>query len=74
MEDALEVSISIKKTIADLYGTNAGEVRILYGGSVDAKNAADFLLGSGIAGLLVGRASLDVGVFTEILKYAEENI
>lgn len=73
-EDALEVSISIKKTVADLYGTNAGDVRILYGGSVDAKNAASFLSGSGVVGLLVGRASLDVGTFTEILNHAEKNI
>lgn len=74
VEDALEVSISIKKTLADLYGIAAGGVRVLYGGSVDAKNAAGFLSGSGVVGLLVGRASLDVGVFTEILKHAEKNI
>lgn len=70
-EDALEVSISIRKTLADLYGGQAGEVAILYGGSVDAKNAGEFLSKSRVDGLLVGRASLDVGVFAEILKSAD---
>lgn len=71
-EDALEVSISIKKTLADLYGATASEALVLYGGSVDAKNSREFLLKSQVSGLLVGRASLDVGVFISILKNADE--
>ncbi len=69
-DDALEVSILIKRTLADLYGKEGGVVAILYGGSVDAKNAGEFLLKSHIDGLLVGRASLDPKVFGEILKIA----
>ena len=71
-EDALEVSISIKKTLADLYGSTASEVLVLYGGSVDAKNSREFLSRSQVSGLLVGRASLDIGVFTSILKSAND--
>lgn len=70
-EDAHEVSISIKKTLSDLYSTTANDVAILYGGSVDAKNAGEFLQKSGVVGLLVGRASLDVDVFSTILKTAD---
>jgi len=79
-EDVLEISILIKKTLADLYGmptrsAQAGKdgsiVPILYGGSVDAKNAWEFLLKSQVDGLLVGRASLDPKVFGEILKEAD---
>lgn len=70
-EDAHEVSISIKKTLSDLYGTTANDIAILYGGSVDAKNAGEFLQKSGVVGLLVGRASLDVEAFTKILKVAD---
>ena len=70
-EDALEASISIKKTLAGLYATGATDVPILYGGSVDAKNAEEFVLRSRVDGLLVGRVSLDVGAFTEILKKVE---
>lgn len=89
-DDALEVSILIKKTLADLYGLSAtvsrskeisgrhqagkdgASVAILYGGSVDAKNAWEFLLKSQVNGLLVGRASLDPKVFGEILKSANQ--
>ncbi len=71
-DDALEVSILIKKTLADLYGKDGGSVTILYGGSVDAKNACDFLLKSHVDGLLVGRVSLDPKMFGEILKSADK--
>lgn len=71
-DDALEVSISIKKTLADLYGGSAAEIKILYGGSVDAKNSGEFLLKSGVNGLLVGRSSLDMNVFTQILQSADK--
>jgi len=70
-DDALEVSILIKKTFADMCGKDGGCVPILYGGSVDAKNAWEFLLKSQVDGLLVGRASLDPKVFAEILKAAD---
>ena len=71
-EDALEVAILIKRTLADLYGKEAFSVVILYGGSVDAKNAGEFLLRAQVDGLLVGRASLDPKVFGEILKNADQ--
>lgn len=71
-DDALEVSILIKKTLADTYGKDGGSVIILYGGSVDAKNAWEFLLKSQVDGLLVGRASLDPKVFGEILQSADK--
>lgn len=70
-DDTLEVTILIKKTLADLYNKDGASVAILYGGSVDAKNAWEFLMKSHIDGLLVGRASLDPKVFGEILKEAE---
>lgn len=70
--DALEVSISIKKNLADMYGKEGNEIPILYGGSVDAKNAGAFLGESRVDGLLVGRASLDPKIFGEILKNAEK--
>jgi triosephosphate isomerase len=71
-EDALEVTILIKRTLADCYGKDGGAVPILYGGSVDAKNAGEFLSKSQVEGLLVGRSSLDPKVFGEILKIADQ--
>lgn len=71
-DDALEVSILIKRTLSDLFGKDSNIIPILYGGSVDAKNAWEFLLKSHVDGLLVGRASLDPKVFGEILKSADQ--
>jgi triosephosphate isomerase len=70
-DDTLEVSILIKKTLVDLYGKEGGTVAILYGGSVDVKNAWEFLMKAHVDGLLVGRASLDPKIFGEILKSAD---
>lgn len=47
---------------------NNDSIKILYGGSVDARNAANFLASDYIDGLLVGRASLDVDSINEILS------
>lgn len=71
-DDALEAAILIKRTVVDMYGKDGSLIPILYGGSVDAKNAWEFLLKSHIDGLLVGRASLNPKIFGEILKSAEK--
>ncbi|KAF3362072.1 Triosephosphate isomerase [Chlamydiales bacterium STE3] len=46
----------------------AAQLRILYGGSVSAKNAPSFLKEKDIDGLLVGTASLDPQTFSEIVN------
>ena len=71
-DDALEVTILIRKTLADLYGQGSFSIPVLYGGSVDAQNAGEFLTKSQVQGLLVGRASLDAKAFGGILKSAEK--
>lgn len=66
-EELEEMVIFIKKTLTDALGrASALKIPILYGGSVDATNAAG-LMGQGIAGLLVGRASADSESFAELL-------
>lgn len=71
-DDALEVSILIKKTLTELYGKDGILVPVLYGGSVDQKNAWEFLTKAHVQGLLVGRASLDTEIFGEILKSVDK--
>ena len=44
----------------------ADSIRVLYGGSVKAKNADEFLNFDDIDGALVGGASLDVDQFVRI--------
>ncbi len=70
-EDALEVSILIKKVLADMFNKDvAMKVPILYGGSVNSDNAESFLFEGEMDGLLIGRVSLDAKKFSEILKIA----
>ncbi len=58
-EDAHEMVLFIRKVLTDMYGRAAAErVRILYGGSVDAKNIEILVARSGAQGYLVGGASL----------------
>lgn len=59
----------IRQQLEQLYGEETAEqVRILYGGSVDAANIADFMAEPEIDGALVGGASLDPDNFVEILR------
>lgn len=69
--ESMEMSIFIKRVLADIFGKNhISNINILYGGSVDLKNADSFLQEGGIDGLLVGRASLDHLKFGKILEKA----
>jgi triosephosphate isomerase len=42
-------------------------VAVLYGGSVSSKNASAFLKTGDVAGLLIGRGSLETSDFNKIL-------
>jgi triosephosphate isomerase len=69
--DSEEMVIFIRKVLTDKFGAESASARILYGGSVNEKDALDFLEHGGVDGLLVGKASLDVKKFTEIIKITE---
>jgi triosephosphate isomerase len=61
----------IRPALSDLYGAaNAQAIRILYGGSVTAANAAEFFAYPDIDGALVGGASLKPDEFVAITKAA----
>ncbi|MBN2884547.1 triose-phosphate isomerase [Patescibacteria group bacterium] len=62
-------ALKVKNTIQDLC-KRAGlkKTPILYGGSVTADNAADFLVPGGFDGLLIGGASLKADSFKNIVK------
>lgn len=66
-EGAVEMNIFIKKTLADTHGARrAHDIRVIYGGSANPKNAPEFLKEKDIAGLLVGRESLHAQKFLAI--------
>lgn len=64
--DAVAAAEVIRKAVEDKFGKEAARrVRILYGGSVNNKNAHAFHV-DGIDGVLVGGASLDANEFSAI--------
>jgi triosephosphate isomerase len=70
-EQAQEVHELIRGFLAEIYdGQLADEIRILYGGSVKADNAADLMGRADIDGVLVGGASLKVDDFVAIIEAA----
>ena len=72
-EQAQEVCAALRGWLADRYGKEvAQEVSILYGGSMNAKNAAELLKKPDIDGGLIGGASLIPEEFASIVKTANE--
>jgi triosephosphate isomerase len=69
-EDAQEVCGWIRAKVADQKGADAAAaVRIQYGGSVKAANAAELMAQPDIDGALVGGAALDPEEFARIVQY-----
>ena len=66
-EQAQEAISFIRALVGDRDAQAAERVRILYGGSVKAENAAEMLTLPDVDGALVGGASLQAGSFAEII-------
>jgi triosephosphate isomerase len=67
-----DTAVLIRDVLAKLSSQEiAGEIRVLYGGSVTAENIAEFLEQSEIDGALVGGASLKSGQFVTMIQEAE---
>ena len=70
-EDAQEVCAALRGALAERYpGELADGVRVLYGGSVKASNAAPLLQQPDVDGALVGGASLSAEEFAGIVRAA----
>ncbi len=63
-----EMSIFIRKCIVELSGDTGHSMKILYGGSVDEKNAVAMLQHGDVRGFLVGRASKNALEFAKLLQ------
>lgn len=71
VNETMSSAMLIKKIVFRLSNKEtAARIRILYGGSVDGKNASAYLKEGGVNGLLVGGASLDAKEFIKIVKSA----
>ena len=70
--ECFEVVLFIRKVISDMFTPlEAHNVSVLYGGSVNPKDALDFIVHGGVDGYLVGHESLLPKHFGEILINTE---
>lgn len=70
-EDAAAAHRAVRQTLSDMYSARfAEQTRVIYGGSVNAKNAADLFAREEIDGGLVGGASLVAADFAAIIAAA----
>ena len=68
VSDVHEIKLFIEKVLSDIYGRNSAQkVRIIYGGSVNAKNAEELYTDGTVDGFLVGGASLRAEEFAQIV-------
>lgn len=68
---AQEMMAHIRATLAALCGAEvAATMPLLYGGSVNASNASDYIRQPDVNGVLVGGASLDADSFADIARAA----
>jgi triosephosphate isomerase len=66
--DASAIHMLIRSELKDMIGTRSNEIPILYGGSVNAANAASLLAAQEVDGLLVGGASVDAASWLTIAQ------
>ena len=73
-ETAQAMMAHLRGELTARYGADAAnEVPLLYGGSVNAANAADYARQPDVNGALVGGASLDADAFTQIARLAAQS-
>lgn len=58
----------------DRFGADGAKMRLLYGGSVKASNAADIFALQNVDGALVGGASLKAADFSPIIDALEASL
>jgi triosephosphate isomerase len=69
---AQEVHADIRKVLSEMFGESAADtIRILYGGSMKAGNAAGLLAQEDVDGGLIGGASLTARAFVGIIQAAQ---
>ena len=69
-----EMVLYIRKVLTEIYGRDiAQSVQIIYGGSVESKNAQALMKDGNVSGFLVGHASLSAKGFGEIITAVEKS-
>ena len=74
-QSAQEAAQAIRADLAATFNAKvADQVRILYGGSVSSKNAAELIGEPDVDGFLVGGASLEVEEFARVCRLAAKSV
>ena len=71
-EEIGEMHAALRRRLIAAYDDSGGDVRILYGGSVKASNAAEIFAVANVDGALVGGASLKAADFMPIVAAAAD--
>jgi triosephosphate isomerase len=71
-ETAQEAHAFIRQHLGQRFGSDAGAIRLQYGGSVTPKNVYALMAQPDIDGALVGGASLDPESFSRIVRFGSE--
>jgi triosephosphate isomerase len=70
--DICEMVIFIRKVFADIFDANSAmKLTVLYGGSVNAVNADEIITIGKVDGLLVGRESINIPGFIDLMKVVD---
>lgn len=70
-EMAQDAHSYVRKVLKELFGDKAEKISILYGGSMNDKNAEGLLAQKDIDGGLIGGASLTASTFATIIKFVK---
>lgn len=72
-KEICEMAIFVRKVFSDVFSQDSAmKVRVLYGGAVNFRNAAEIIQASQVDGLLVGRESVNMPGFKELLKAVDK--
>ena len=71
-EDIVEAHLQIKEKLILLFGDDADNIRVIYGGSVNENNVEEIIKQDNVDGALVGSASLNEDRFIKITEIAGE--
>jgi triosephosphate isomerase len=69
-QDVADMHAAIRRNLVERFGESGARIRILYGGSVKADNAAELFSVRDVDGALVGGASLTAAQFIPIIEAA----
>ncbi len=69
-QEAMVVHEAIHDALVKKFGKEASEIPVIYGGSVDPRNVAEYLSTTHIDGVLIGSASLDPRAFGVLCRAA----